>query len=121
MIILIATIRTPLLQIRQLPQIMTRAFIPARIPIQIQLMIRLGIPPLARRQNLRDDLAMPPLLVGLLRHVLCDTLLLVVVVEDAGAVLGADVRALAVGRGRVVHLVEVFDQGAVGDLLRVED
>ena len=42
-------------------------------------------------------------------------------VEDAAAVLRADVRALAVGGRRVVHAVEVLEQAAVGDLGRVED
>jgi hypothetical protein len=43
------------------------------------------------------------------------------VVEDAAAVLRADVGPLAVGGRRVVHAVEVLEQAAVGDLGRVED
>lgn len=84
-------------------------------------MVVLGVPPLAGLEDLRDDLAAVPLLVGFLGHVLGDLLLLRVVVEDAAAVLRAHVGPLAVGRRRVVHAVEVLDQAAVGDLRRVVD
>src|SRR5690554_3886960 len=43
-----------------------------------------------------------------------------VVDEDSGAVLAADVGALAVGGGRVVNTPENVEQLFVGDLLRVE-
>lgn len=100
---------------------MARAFIPTGVIIKIQLVVLLGIPPLARRQDLGDDRVLPPLLVGLLGDFLGDALLLVRVVEDAAAVLRAGVRALAVrGRG-VVHFVEVGDDGGVGEFGGVED
>jgi hypothetical protein len=89
--------------------------------VQVLLMIRLGIPPLARLQNLRRDFPLVPLRVCFGCYVLGDGLLLGRVVEDAAAVLRADVRALAVGGRRVVHAVEVLEQAAVGDLGWVED
>lgn len=111
----------PLLQRRKLPQEMTRALIPARVVLQIQLMILFRIPPLRSRQDFRRNLSLIPLLVCLLRDVLGDRLLLVVVVKDSTAVLRSDVRALSVrGRG-VVHAVEVLDELAVGEFGRVED
>ena len=71
-------------------------------------MVLLGIPPLARRQNLRGNSALPPLLVDLVGYIARNLFLLSVVVEDGGAVLRADVWALAVGRRGIVHLVEEF-------------
>lgn len=100
---------------------MARALVSARVVVQVLLVVALSIPPLARLQHLCGDLALVPLLVGLLGDLLRDLLLLLVVVEDAAAVLRADVRALAVGGGRVVHAVEVLDQAAVGDLRGVVD
>ena len=100
---------------------MARALIPARVVVQVLLVVRLSIPPLPGLQNLSRNLALVPLRVCLLRDLLCDRFLLGRVVEDAAAVLRADVGALAVGGRRVVHAVEVLDQAAVGDLGRVED
>ena len=71
-------------------------------------------------QHLRADLALPPLLIRLLRHLLGHTLLLVAVVENAGAVLGAGVHALAIEGGGIVHLVEELEEGGVADRGRVE-
>lgn len=82
-------------------------------------MICLCIPPLARGQDLRDDLTLPPLLVDELGNFTGNLLLLCVVVEDAGAVLRAGVWALAVRGCGVMHLVEEFEELAVGDLRRV--
>lgn len=96
---------------------MRRTLIPARIILQIKLVITLRIKPILDRirlENLRRNLArFPPLLLGALRHVPGDALLLVVVVEDRAAVLGACVAALAVLGGGVVHLVEEFEEGGV--------
>jgi hypothetical protein len=100
---------------------MARALVSARVVVQVFLVVRLGVPPLASLQHLCGNLALVPLLVGLLCNVLGDLLLLLVVVEDATAVLRADVRALAVGGCRIVHAIEVLEQTAVGDLGRVED
>lgn len=100
---------------------MAWALVSARVVVQILLMVRLGIPPLSGLQHFCGDLALVPLLVCLLGDVLRDLLLLLVVVEDTAAVLRADIWALAVGGGRVVHAVEVLDQAAVGDLRGVID
>ena len=80
-------------------------------------MILLRIPPLARLQNLRRylPLPLPPLLAHLLRHSFRLNLLLGRVREDGAAVLGARIHALAVRRRGVVHLVEEFEEGAVGE------
>ena len=110
-----------LCQLGELPQEVTWALVSAGVVVQVLLVVGLGIPPLSSLQYLCDDLALVPLLVRLLGDVLCNLLLLLVVVEDAAAVLRADVGALAVGGGRVVHAVEVLDQAAVGDLRGVED
>ncbi len=77
-------------------------------------MILLRIPPLTRGQDLRDDLALPPLLIHQLGDLLRDGLLLGIVIEDAGAVLAAAVGALPVYRRGVVHAVEEFEELAVG-------
>ncbi len=79
-------------------------------------MIRLGIPPLPRLQNLRRDLPiLPPLRLHLLRHLPRRFLLLRRMVEDGATVLRACVGALAVFGGGVVHFVEEFEEGGVGD------
>ena len=83
-------------------------------------MVIFRVPPLARRQDLRDHLPLPPLLADQLRHLPRYALLLRVVVEDAAAVLGAGVRPLAVGGRGVVHPVEEFEELSVGDLVWVE-
>lgn len=84
-------------------------------------MIRLGIPPLTRRQYLSNNAALPPLLIHLLSDLARLLLLLGVVVEYGGSVLRARVGPLAVrGRG-VVHLVEVFEEGGVGYTCGVVD
>ena len=100
---------------------MRRALVPSRVILQIELVIRLRIPPLARRQNLRrDGPALPPLLLRLLRNLPRLPLLLLAVVEDRGAVLRARVHALPVLRRRIVHLVEELQQRAVRQLRGVE-
>ena len=102
------------LKIRKLSNIMRRTLIPPGILIQIQLMISLRIPPLPRRQNLRrHSPLLPPLLLDLLRNLLRLRLLLIIMVEDGGAVLRAGIHALAVLGGGVVHLVEEGEEGFV--------
>ena len=111
-----------LLQLRKLPHKMRRTLIPPGVIMQIQLMIFLRVPPLARLQDLRRDRALfPPLLLHLLRHALRLGLLLRRMVEDGAAVLRPRVHALAVRRGGIVHLVEEFEEGAVGEGGGVED
>lgn len=98
---------------------MRRALVTRRVLVQVQLMVRLSIPPLTGRQDLSDDTTLPPLLIHLLCYCPSFLLLLLVVEENAAPVLRSRVRALAVrGRG-VVHLVEELDESAVADLLGV--
>lgn len=108
---------TTLLQILKLPHKMRRTLIPPGIIMQIQLMIILRIPPPARLQNLRRNgpLLLPPLLLGLAGHEFGLGFLLGGVVEDGAAVLGSGVHALAVRGGGVVHFVEEFEEGGVGE------
>ena len=82
-------------------------------------MISLRIPPLARRQNLRNDLPLPPLLIRQFRDLSRYPLLLRIVVENTGTVLRAGVWTLTVRGCWVVHLVKEFDELAVGDLLGI--
>jgi hypothetical protein len=98
----------------------TRALIPARVVIQVQLVILLSIPPLPRGQNFGDHVALPPLLVHLLSNLLRYLLLLSVVVKDRAAVLRPRIRALAIRRGGIVHLVEELEERGVRDFLGVE-
>lgn len=100
---------------------MARALVSHRVPVQIQLVILLSRIPLARGRKLRDNLAVPPLLVCLFGHVPRDRFLVGIVVVDCRAVLGSCVGALGVERRGVVHAVEEFDELAVGDLLWVKD
>lgn len=89
--------------------------------MQIKLMISLSIPPLPRLQHLRRNTPLlPPLLLHLLRHLLGGRLLLGRMVEDGATVLGSGVGALAVFGGGVVHLVEEFEEGGVGEAGGVE-
>ena len=109
------------LQGRQRPQEVARTLISARIPIQVQLVVLLGSPPLACGRNLGHDAVVPPLFVGLLRDFARDLLLLVVVIVDGGPVLGSRVGALTVERGGVVGAVEELEELAVRDLLGLKD
>jgi len=95
---------------------MTRALISARVNIQVLLMIRLCIPPFPRRQDLRNNLALPPLLVRQLCHLSCDIFLLSVVIEDTRSVLRARIRTLTIGRRRIMHLVEKLQKLSISDL-----
>lgn len=108
-------------QRREAAQKMRRALISARVLIQVQLVVCLGIPPFPGWQDLGDHASLPPMLI----HLLCDAprllLLGLVVVENSTSVLRSNVRALTVRGRRVVHLVEEFEDGAVGELLRVVD
>jgi hypothetical protein len=83
--------------------------------------IRLRIPPFTSGQNLRNNLPLPPLLIRQFRNLPRYLLLLGIMVEDAGAVLRADVWTLAVRSGGVVHFVEEFEELAVGYLRGVVD
>lgn len=110
-----------LAQRQEAAQEVRRALVAARVLVQVQLVVGFGVPPLAGGQDLGDHAALPPLLV----HLVCDLprllLLLLVVIEDATAVLASDIRALAVRGCGVVHLVEELDECAVGYLFGVVD
>jgi hypothetical protein len=112
---------SPLLQILEWSQEVARALIAVGVPLQVELVVLLGGPPLTGGRNLGDDLALPPLGVCLFGDVAGDALLLLVVEVDGGAVLWAGVRALAVEGCGVVHAVEELDELAVGDLGWVKD
>lgn len=110
-----------ILQRWKIPHKMRRTLIPARIMMQIQLMIILRIPPRARLEYLRRDRpALPPLPLRPLGDLLRLRFLLGTVVEDGGAVLRAGVHALSVLGRRIVHLVEEFKEGGVLQFVRVE-
>jgi hypothetical protein len=92
-----------------------------RDALQVVLVLRLGLPERAHRRHLGDDLARPqPGRLDVRDRVLGDALLLVVGVEDRGAVGRADVVALAVQGGRVVDLEEELEQVAEARLGGVE-
>src|SRR5271166_4533032 len=98
------------------------ARVPVRVPLEVVLVLGLGLPERAGRRHLGDHLARPKAgRVDVGDRVLGDLLLLVAEVEDGRPVAGPDVVALPVPRGRVVHLEEEVQQVPVGDLVRVED
>lgn len=101
-------------QIRKLSHEMRRTLVPARVVMQIQLMIILRVPPLPCLQNLcRNRTLLPPLPLHFLRHALRHLLLLWGVVKDGAAVLGAGIHTLTVLGSGIVHLVEEFEECAV--------
>src|SRR5271169_6408608 len=103
-----------------LPNEMTGVAI--RIALQIILMLRLGFPEGTGGREFGNDLAGPETGgLDIRDRVLGDALLLVVDVEDCGAVTRAHVAALAVARGGVVNLEEKFQQRPVVDDLRIEN
>lgn len=104
---------------RRLPSQKVRgALITIRVLVQILLMISLRIEPLARRDNLgHNKLALVMLLLDFSSDPFGNLLLLGGMVKDGRAVLGADVGALGVEGGGVVHPVEEFDQVGVVDLV----
>ena len=95
---------------------MARARVAFGVAVQVHLVILLGVPPPAGRHYFCDNLAAPPLLAGLLGHLLCNLLLLGAVEVDAAAVLAALIGTLRVQRRRVVQLVEELEELAVCDL-----
>src|SRR5205814_7496270 len=98
------------------------AAVPAGVLLEILLMIVLGGPELAGGDDLGHDRAVPLARArDALLHALGDLPLLVVVIEDGGAVLRADVVVLAVHRRGVVHAEKVAEQLLVAALRRIED
>ena len=71
--------------------------------------------------HLSDDGMVPDLLgVQIFDELLGSLLLLIVMVEDGGAVLGAHIRALAIERGGIMNGEENVQQILVGDKTRVK-
>jgi hypothetical protein len=98
------------------------AGVAVRVPLQVVLVLGLGLPEGADRLHLGDDLARPQSGgVHVRDGVLGDPLLLVVHVVDRRAVAEADVVALAVPGARVVDLEEELQQRAEIGLRRVEE
>ncbi len=99
---------------------MRRTLIPPRIPIQIQLMILLRIPPPPRFQHLRRHLSPIPLLIHLPCHLLRLPLLLLIMPENRAPILRPRIHALPILRRGVVHLVEECEERFVRDFVWVE-
>lgn len=108
-------------QRREVSQEMAGALVATRVDVEVLLVVRLRVPPLAGWQNFCGNATLPPLFVDLLRDLLCNLLLLIVVVEDGAAVLCANIRSLTVLGCGVVHLVEELEERAVFDLGWVVD
>lgn len=64
--------------------------------MQVLLVVVLSVPPAPRGRDLGHDAALVPLLVGLFGDLARHPLLVLAVVVDGAAVLGADVRPLPV-------------------------
>ena len=111
-----------ILQRRKIPHKMRRAFVSARVVMQIQLMIILCIPPSPCLEDFRrDSLILPPLFLRFLRDLLRLRFLLRTMIKNCGAVLRARIHALAVLGRWIMHFVEEFEEGCVLDFGRVED
>src|SRR5205085_5934067 len=91
------------------------------VPGGVILVVRLGLVEALERRDLRDDRAIEHLRRVELRDVRGgDALLVLIRVEDRGAVLPADVGALAVFRGRIVgDREEHLEESPVAELVRV--
>src|SRR5581483_10642454 len=95
--------------------------VPEPVPLVVIDVVRLGrVKGLERRDLGHDPVLVVARGVDFADDLFGDLLLGLVVVEDGGAVLGPDVFALAVGRGRGVQLEEHLEQGPEGDDVRVE-
>lgn len=112
----------PLLQRRKVPDVVAGALVAGGVLVKVELVVVLGVPPLARGDDLSGDLAgaAVPLGVGGGRDLAGDGLLLRAVEEDAAPVLRTCVVPLPVAGRGVVDAVEELEQLAVGHLLRVE-
>src|SRR5579863_2918716 len=89
--------------------------------LEVLLMILLSRVEFAGGHDLRDDLVSEDVrLLDLLQRRAGGLLLGGIVEEDCRAVLGADIGALAVKRGRIVRAPEDIEQLGVADLRRVE-
>jgi hypothetical protein len=76
----------------------------------------LGFPEIADRRHFGHDFARPEARgVHVGYGVFCDTLLLIICVENRRAIARADIVALAVARRRIMYLEEEFQQIAIAD------
>lgn len=90
---------------------MAWALVTARVDVQVLLVVGLSVPPLACGQDLGGNLSLlPPLVLDLLCDFPGNLLLLVVVGEDAAAVLRANIGTLAVFGCGIMHAVEELEQ-----------
>src|ERR1700729_973842 len=91
------------------------------IPLEVVLVLGLGLPERSGGLDFGNDLSGPQAgRVDIGDRVLRDAALLVIDVEDRRAVAGAQVVALTVLRSRVVDLEEELEQVPVGDAVRIE-
>src|SRR5262245_52618030 len=91
------------------------------IPLEIILVLWLGLPEIARRLHFGHDLAGPKTGgVHIGYGVFRDALLLVARIEDCRAVTCADIVALAIACRRVMNLEEELQQIAVADPRRIK-
>src|SRR5690606_32548854 len=114
-------LRELLPELRQLRRDHRAAVRLLRVQPVVLAVVLLGGVERVQRRDLGHDRRVPDLLGLQLRdHFLRDPLLLLGMIEDRGAVLRADVGALAVQRRGVVDREEDAQQVAVGELVRVE-
>lgn len=99
---------------------MTWALVAGWVVLQIQLVILLSSPPLASRDDVGNNAAFPPLVVGFGGDFAGNGLLLCVMEVDSRAVLRTPVGTLGVQRGGIMHLIEELDELTVGDDCWVE-
>src|SRR6476620_845234 len=98
------------------------AGLPFGVLLQVELVLRLGLPERPSGRDLRDDPAGPQTgRVHVGDRVVGDPPLLISCVEDRRTVLGADFVHLAVQRRRIMDLEEELKDVAERGLLRVED
>ena len=115
------TFREGLLELLDLRADHERAVALVRVVEEVVLVVGLGRRVVGERHHFGDDRRAVRLArLDLADHVLGHLLLRVAGGVDAAAVLGADVVALAVQRGRVVHDEEDLQHLAQRDLRRVE-
>lgn len=89
---------------------MARAFVTGGVFVEIELVVILCVPPLLGGEDLGDDLAVPPLIIGFLCDLPRDGFLLGGVVEYPAPVLGSLVGTLLVRGGGIMHAVEEFEE-----------
>src|SRR6185437_1172313 len=98
------------------------AAVAVRIPLEVVLMLGLGLPERPRRRHLGHDLPRPQAgSVDVGDRLLGDPALLLIEVEDSRAIARPRVVALPVERRRVVDPKEELEQTPVGGQLGIED